>query len=46
MSQLHPDLSRARFLPTPSFGPRTARMAQRLTARMRPGPTPADLVIE
>ncbi|WP_017589002.1 alpha/beta hydrolase [Nocardiopsis ganjiahuensis] len=46
MSQLHPDLSRARFLPTPSIGPRTARMAQRLADRMRPGPTPSDLVIE
>ncbi len=46
MPQLHPDLTRARFLPTPSYGPRTARMAQRLTEHMRPGPAPADLVIE
>lgn len=46
MSQLHPDLSRARLLPAPSFGPRTARMAQRLTDRMRPGRAPADLSIE
>ncbi|GAA1077223.1 alpha/beta hydrolase [Nocardiopsis metallicus] len=46
MSQLHPDLSRVRFLPALSFGPRTALLAQRLTARMRPGRTPADLSIE
>ncbi|WP_017583781.1 alpha/beta hydrolase [Nocardiopsis valliformis] len=46
MSPLHPDLSRARFLPTPTFGPRTARLAQRLTDRMRPGPAPADLSLE
>lgn len=46
MSQLHPDLSRARFLPTPTYGPRTARLAQRLTDRMRPGPAPAELLIE
>lgn len=46
MSQLHPDLSRARFLPSPSFGPRTAPLVQRLTERMRPGRAPADLSIE
>ncbi|WP_431867644.1 alpha/beta hydrolase [Nocardiopsis eucommiae] len=46
MSQLHPDLAPARFLPTPTFGPRTARLAQRLTERMRPTRTPADLLVE
>lgn len=46
MSQFHPDLSRARFLPTPSFGPRTARLAQQVTDRMQPGRVPADLLIE
>ncbi|GAA1462628.1 alpha/beta hydrolase [Nocardiopsis exhalans] len=46
MPQLHPDLSPARLLPALSFGPRTARVAQRLTDRMRPGPEPADLSIE
>ncbi|WP_017545354.1 alpha/beta hydrolase [Nocardiopsis prasina] len=46
MPQLHPDLSAARFLPTPTFGPRTAQLARRLTERMRPVRAPSDLLIE
>ncbi|MEU3017603.1 alpha/beta hydrolase [Nocardiopsis sp. NPDC007018] len=46
MPELHPDLAAARFLPTPSFGPRTARLTRRLTERMRPVRVPADMVVE
>ena len=46
VSQLHPALSRARFLPALSLGPCTARLARRLTGRIRPGPAPADISIE
>lgn len=46
MNALHPELARARFLPSPPIGRTTARPAQWLSARMRPGPVPEDMHIE
>lgn len=46
MPELHPDLSRARFLPPLSLGPRGARLARWATERMRPRRAPDDVLIE
>ncbi|WP_028648041.1 alpha/beta hydrolase [Nocardiopsis sp. CNT312] len=46
MPDLHPELARARFLPSVSFNAALARPVRRLSARMRPPKAPEDVRIE
>ncbi|MDT0328447.1 alpha/beta hydrolase [Nocardiopsis lambiniae] len=46
MPPLHPELSRARFLPTPPVRRGTAGLLRWLTSKMRPGPAPEDMRVE
>ncbi|MBR8740636.1 alpha/beta hydrolase [Nocardiopsis sp. MG754419] len=46
MSELHPELTRARFLPSIPVGPCTAALARWATRRMRAPRPPADVLVE